>query len=71
MAVVMVLLTPQNKVHEFCYLGEKIPSDGQWHRCEGNFTTPSAEGDIMFYIYNAHGKGIVQLRNLVFSIIKK
>jgi len=69
--LVMVLLTPQNKVHEFCYLGEKVPADGQWHKCQGSFTTPSADGDIMFYIYNAHGKGTVQLRNLVFTLIKK
>ncbi len=69
--LVMLLLTPQNKVQEFCYLGENVPTDGQWHRCNGSFTTPSADGEIMFYLYNVHGKGTVQLRNLVFSIIKK
>ncbi len=68
--LVIVLLTPQNRVQELCYIGEDVKPDGQWRKCQGTFTTTGAEGDFKYYIYNVYSTGTVQIRNLVFRRIE-
>ncbi|MBQ7402589.1 MAG: hypothetical protein IJW05_04025 [Lentisphaeria bacterium] len=62
---------PSNHIFELAYLGENVPVDGKWHKCETTVTIPDAAGDIMFYIYNCNATGVLSVKDLKFTRLGK
>ena len=62
---------PANHIFELAYLGENVPIDGKWHKCETTVSIPDVDGDIMFYIYNCNATGTLSVKELKFTKLGK
>ena len=52
------------KFHSIAGFASDVKADGEWHKVQGAFKTPSAQEDIYLYVYNSHSSGELSLRNL-------
>ncbi len=52
------------KFHYIAGFASGVKADGEWHKVQGAFKTPSAQEEIYLYVYNSHSSGELSLRNL-------
>ena len=48
-------------------VGEDIPADGKWHKCEVTFKVPDLPGDFQIYLFNCSASGLVEMRYPLFA----